>query len=216
MLFFVEVGINYNMTNPKKKNFFKENFMFVIELLKQCKLKTIILSSFVLVAFLTGIIVAIKTNANYDTLSSLGVISIGKGGFNSSFFARLLSMLFIMLICFGCSFCKYLFPLAVLFLSYRGYLLGINITLIIVLNGIGGIITAVLIALPCQLVALAVLGLFYILFSKSHDDNCRFGKVYVKNQQIRILCLSFLLLLAICALQSILLAIFSPKVILVL
>lgn len=204
------------MERKKYKRSIKENFSFVFELVKENKIKTIILSSFVLIAFLTGIIVAIKTKANYDNLGSLGVLCIGKNGvISASFFTRLLSMIFILLICFGCSFSKFLYPVAILFLSYRGYLLGINIVVIMAVNGIGGVISAVFIAFPCQIFALIVLSLFYLLFSISHNDWCRYGGTKVPNQKLKIIMFALIMLISICILEGILLALFSPRVILV-
>lgn len=216
MFFFKKSDINYNMTIKNKNRQIRKNFGFIFDLMKESKIKTIILSAIVLIAFLTGIIVAIKTKASYGSLSNLGVVCFEKGGvISSSFFTRLLSMLLIALICFGCSFTDYLFPLAILFLSYRGYLLGINICLIIAVNGIGGIVTAILVVFPCQLIALAVLSLFYLLMSKTCRDFRAFGGCRVPNQKLKIIVITLIVLIAICLLEALLLAIFSPKVILV-
>lgn len=204
------------MTKKNKNRQIGKEFGFIFDLVKESKLKTIVLTAIVLIAFLTGIIVAIKTKASYDNLNNFGVVCFQKGGVvNSSFFTRLLSMLLVMLICFGCSFTDYLFPLSILFLSYRGYLLGVNISLIIAVNGLGGVVTAILVVLPCQLLALAVLSGFYILMSKTRKDFRAFGGCRVPNQKLKILVLTLIILFAICLIEALLLAIFSPRVILV-
>jgi len=204
------------MTKFNKKRKVFQEFGFVSDLIKESKIKIFIISTIVLIAFLTGIIVAIKTKVNYDNLNNLGVVCFKKGGIiNTSFFTRFLSMLLIILICFGCSFSKYLFPIASLFLAYRGYLLGVNICLIFAINGIGGIITSLLIIFPCQIIALVLLTLFYILMCKTQRDYCLFGSSRVSNQKLKLFLSVLIALLLICFIESILLAIFSPRVILV-
>lgn len=199
----------------KNRNLF-QNFRFALDLLKESKIKIIIMSVVISIAFLTGIIVAIKTKADYFDLNNLGVLCFEKGGvINGSFFSRLLSMMVVALVCFGCSFTDYLFPISIIFLSYRGYLLGVNICVIIAVNGFAGIVVAMLIALPCQLIVLGVLSLFYILTSKTNKDYKKFGFCRVPNQKMKIVLIATAVLISICLLESLLLAIFSPKVILV-
>ena len=125
-------------------------------------------------------------------------------------------MTLIIFICFGCSFTDYLLPVAVLFLAYRGYLLGVNTCLIIAVNGISGIIFSIIIVLPCQLLALAIMLLFYILMSRCYKDRRLLGGCRVPNQKMKILIATFLAVIVVCLLEALLLAIFSPKVILVL
>lgn len=204
------------MTIKGKNRQFKNLVGFVLDILKVSKIKVIIISSVILITFLTGIIVAIKTQANYDNLESLGVVCFGNNAFNTSFFSRLLSMLLIAIICFGCSFTDYLLPVATLFLAYRGYLLGVNICLIIAVNGIGGIIFSILIILPCQIIALFLLAIFYILMAKTNKDLRCFGGCRVPNQKMKIVLSIIISLVLICVLEALLLAVFSPKVILVL
>ncbi len=204
------------MTKFNKKGNFLRRFDFAFDLIKESKIKLIILSVFILIAFFTGLIVAIKTNANYVDLDRLGVVCVSRGGIiGSSFFARLFSMLFVALICFGCSFSKFLFPFSILLLSYRGYLLGINICLIISVNGFAGIIVALLIALPCQIVALAVMVLLYIMMAKTNKDYKNYCGYKVANQRLKLIVFAISLLLIICLIEALLIAIFSPSVILV-
>lgn len=204
------------MTKFNKKNGLFSRYNFMFDLIKESKLKLIIFSTFIFIAFLTGIIVAVKTKACYYDLGKLGIVCVTKGGIiNTSFFTRFLSMLFVALVCFGCSFCKYLFPLSVLLLSYRGYLLGVNICLIISVNGMAGVIVALLIALPCQLLALGTLLLFYVLMSKTNKDCSKWGGCKVPSQKLKIVLMSLSAILAICLIESLLIALFSPGVILV-
>lgn len=183
--------------------------------MKESKIKLIIIVVSIFITLLTGIIVAVKTKVGYGDLDELGVIILKNGTINSNFFTRFLSMLLIALICFGCSFNKFLFPIALIFLSYRGYLLGLNIVLIIVSSGLIGIVSLIII-IPCQIMALAALAVFYILMTKTQSDFKCFGGCRVPNQRMKIIVYSLIIFLVLCILQSILLAIFSPKVVLVL
>ncbi len=199
------------MTKNNKKRNIKQNFDFLFDCLKNSKMMTIVLGIILVITFLTGVIVAIKAKASYDELQKIGVVCFGRSGF----FYRLLSMLFIALICFGCSFTDWLSPLAILFLAYRAYLLGINLCLIISVNGIGGIVTAILIVLPCQLLALLTLALFYLLLRRTCKDYKCFGWSRISGQKGKIIIWSLILILSICILESLLFAIFSPTIILV-
>lgn len=199
----------------KKINGFKESCSFSFELLKECKLKTIITSVLLIIAIFTGIIVAIRTHSYYEIGKNYGVVDVASGGLTTTFFARIFSMLLIAAIVLGCSYLSYLFPLALIFLCYRAYLLGLNISLMIILYGLSGVVVSLIIALPCQLLALIMLAVFYLLMSQTTKDYKIFGGCRTPKQRTKILVCTLIVLLAICILESILLWIFSAKVILV-
>lgn len=203
------------MIVKKNKNQLKENFSFCFQLMKESKIKVVVTSILLIIAILTGIIVAIRTHNHYHIGENYGVVDVASGGLTTTFFTRLFSMLLIMGIVFGCSFLNYLYPLAILFLGYRAYLLGLNITLMLVLYGLQGVIVSLLIALPCQLIALLVLSIFYLLSSQTTKECKSFGGSRTPNQRIKILLLTLLVLFIVCLLESILLWLFSAKIILV-
>ena len=199
------------MTKNNKKRNFKGNFNLIADTIKGSKIVAIILCTLLVITLLTGIIVAIKSNVNYDKLQKIGVVCFDKSGF----FWRFLSMLFVALICFGCSFSDWLMPFAMLFLCYRSYLLGVNLCLIISVNGIGGVVSAILIVLPCQLLALITLAIFYLLLRRKNKDFKCYGRNSNDRQKGKVVIFTLFLLLAICLLESLLQAIFSPTIILV-
>lgn len=203
------------MTTKKKNNQFKENFAFSFELLKESKIKVIITAILLFIAILTGIIVAARTHTHYQIGENYGVVDVSSGGLTTTFFARLFSMALIALIVFGCSFLPWLFPLAMIFLCYRAYLLGLNITLMIILYGLPGVVISLIVALPCQLIALLVLSLFYLLMAQTAKDFKCFGGTRTPSQRMKIIMITLILILALCILESILLWIFSAKIILV-
>lgn len=200
----------------KNKNFaIKDIKDFIFESIKLCKIKSAILLLFALITFLTGIIVAIKTHKSWGTSDGMGIINTKTGALTSSFFTRLLSMMFVYLILLGCSFHHMLFPIAVIFLSYRGYLLGLNITLMIIFYGFSGAIISILVALPCQLFAILSLMIFYILMHRTSKDYACYGGSRYLGQRTKI-SLSFVcVLMLICLIESFLLFMFSAKIILV-
>ena len=182
---------------------------------KQNKLKLIISGCVLIVSLLTGIIIAIKYyNASY-CLSDYGLVNFNGGLISSSFFTRFFSMLLIMLLLFLCSFTSWTFPLAILILAYRTYLLGLNLTLMFILFGIPGMVVSLIIALPCQLLILGILLIYFILL---YNNNCSckcYGGKGVWNNRIKIT-LIILLLLFLCNFgETLLLVIFNVKVILV-
>lgn len=207
--------IHYDMTNKNKNRQFKEVINFIIDMLKECKIKTIILSLVIVIAFLTGIIVAARTHTSFASIDGYGIIDVKTGTLTTSFFTRLFSMLFVALILLGCSFFNFLLPIAVLFLAYRTYLLGLNICLMIVLYGFSGVIATILIALPCQLLAIILLGLFYLLMSKTIGDYKCYGGTKIPKQKVILITYTLILIFAICLIESILLTLFSAKVILI-
>lgn len=186
------------------KNIKRHDFTRILDLIKHSKLKLILIGTLCLVMLFTGIIVAIKGCDNCDGVELFDFCSFG-----SSFWGRLLSMVLVALICFGCSFTKWLFPLALLFLSYRGYLLGLNLALIIACNGFVGIVAAVLVILPCQLCVIALISLMYAALCKIRAE-CIKGK-----EMFLIFIISLVLLLAVCLIETILFALFSPNIILI-
>ena len=203
------------MISKKNKNRFKENLNFCFDLLKGSKLKLLFTCIFLVIALLTGIIVATKTHSHYEIGENYGVVDVTTGGVTTTFFARLFSMILIAGIVFGCSFISYLYPLAVVFLAYRAYLFGLNIALMLILYGFSGVIVTFLVVLPCQLLALIILTVFYLLMALTTKDLKCFGATRLSRQRSKILVMTFIALLVICILESILLWLFSAKIILI-
>ena len=204
------------MTNKNKNRFFRDAFEFIISSIKACKLKTIIIIIFTTIALITGIIVAIRTKDSYNISNNFGVVDVSSNGVNSStFFTRLLSMLLVFAICLGSSYNNYTFVIGLIFLSYRAYLLGLNLCLMIVFYGFSGVVVSVIVAFPCQLLTLAVLAVFFIIMSRTFCDQRNFGGCHMPKQKTKVIISTLICLLLLCLIETILLALFSAKVILV-
>ena len=204
------------MTTKNKKRIFKDVSNFVLETIKDCKLKTIIVFTVSTIALLTGIIVAIRTHNNYSISNDFGVVDITSNSVSvSTFFTRLLSMCLVFLVLFGSAYNRYTFIIGIVFLAYRAYLLGLNVCLMIVFYGFSGVVVSVIVAFPCQLITLAILGIFFILMSKTFVDYRAFGGCRIPRQKTKLVVITLILLLSICIIESILLTLFSAKIILV-
>ena len=183
---------------------------------RQNKFKFIITAFVLLISLLIGIIIAIKHyGVSSICLSRYGLVDFKGGVLSSTFFARLFSIMLIMLLLLGCCFTPFTFPIAILILAYRTYLLGLNLTLLFILYGIPGMLLSLIIAFPCQLAILFILVLYYILLYNNNIDCKRYGNNGGGISKLK-LTLIILLILLMCNLtETILLAVFNVNVILV-
>lgn len=188
-----------------------------VKAMKENRIKFIITLVLVLIAISAGVFVAIKNTAN-SSLSSLQEISLddfasGFVGSSSAFFSRTLSLTINVLILFGVSFVPFLFPLAEVLIVYRSYLFGLNFALIFLLYGLGGSLTAIVVILPCQLLTLFILIMFYLVLSKINGNCKRYGGTDCN--RFLFLLFGFLLLIAVNLVETILLYLLNGQVILV-
>ncbi len=201
----------------KTHSFFNGLRFSCVNAIKANKLKIILTLTFVLIAMCTGVFIAIKSNRAFE-LCQLTEISLGDfySGFvasSSAFFSRSLSLCVNIVILTGLSFSVYLLPLAQILFVYRGYLFGLNFALIFIFYGIGGIFTAVIIVLPCQLLTLFVLIMFYFIFSRINNNCHKFG--HCECNRFLFVLIGILILLLINLVETLLLFILNGKVILV-
>ena len=180
----------------------------ILDILKPIKWLLVFSAIVILVGFVVGMIGAFSS-INTDLTEGKGLISFLTGDMASisSFVGRLCSCLVILLILFLFSKSKWLSPLAIILLFYRSYLLGVNIGLLLKFYGMSGIISAVLIIFPLQLLLNLVFAVFYFVLLKK--DSCFF----LSTGKFILICLG--VVLAINILLFLLLCLFSPVVILV-
>ena len=180
----------------------------ILDILKPIKWLLVFSVIVILVGFVVGMIGAFSS-INTDLTEGEGLISFLTGDMASisSFVGRLCSCLVILLILFLFSKSKWLSPLAIILLFYRSYLLGVNIGLLLKFYGMSGIISAVLIIFPLQLLLNLVFAVFYFVLLKK--DSCFF----LSTGKFILICLGTVL--AINILLFLLLCLFSPVVILV-
>lgn len=186
-------------------------------MLKENRVKLIISFILVFTAICTGVFIAIKSKNAYE-LGMLQEIDLddfylGVAASSSAFFSRTISLLVNVTILSVLSFSVYLFPLAEILFIYRGYLFGLNLALVFIFYGIGGAITGIIVILPCQLLTLFVLIMFYFIFQKINRNCKKFGCTEC-NRLLYVL-IGTLLLIAINLVETFLLFILNGKVILV-
>ena len=188
-----------------------------VKAMKENRIKFILTLVLVLIAISAGVFVAIKNTAN-SSLSSLQEISLddfasGFVGSSSAFFSRTLSLTINVLILFGVSFVPFLFPLAEVLIVYRSYLFGLNFALIFLLYGLGGSLTAIVVILPCQLLTLFILIMFYLVLSKINGNCKRYGGTDCN--RFLFLLFGLLLLIVVNLVETLLLYLLNGQVILV-
>ncbi len=175
------------------------------------KYKILIFALIMLVFLIMGIVLGVSYNSETVILQDYGIVSFIETGKTTSFFMRILSVLLIMLMLFGFSFKGFLMPFALLILSYRAYLLGFNLCLLFLGFGLGGIILALLVILPCQLAILAILIFYYCMCNNVHCKNQYCGK----GGMWKIFFIVLLVAAVICLVEALLLLIFNANIIIV-
>ena len=188
-----------------------------VNTLKENRVKLIISFILVFTAICTGVFIAIKSKNAYE-LGMLQEIDLddfylGVAASSSAFFSRTISLLVNVTILSALSFSVYLFPLAEILFIYRGYLFGLNFALVFIFYGIGGAITGIIVILPCQLLTLFVLIMFYFIFQKINRNCKKFGCTEC-NRFLYVL-IAILLLIVINLVETFLLFILNGKIILV-
>lgn len=187
-----------------------------VNAIKANKIKIFISFIFVLIAISTGVFIAIKANISRD-LCNLQEINLDnfRNGFaaSSAFFARTCSLCINVLLLALLSLSPFLFPFAVAIFTFRGYLFGLNFALIFIFYGIGSMITAVIVILPCQLITMFVLIMFNIILQKMNTNCKKFGSTDCN--RLMFVFLVLLVLILINLVETLLLCVLSGNVILV-
>lgn len=190
----------------------------LIEFFARNKSKIIICCIFCFIGLLTGIFTALKIYKldDSDIFESFNLTyqlsDLEK--FSSNFFNRLLSyeLVSILLLIFSIHPALNLFGWCLL--AYRCFLVAINCVTIILLFSFNGIIKSLLIILPCQIIMIAVLLLFFCYMCKHFRD-----AKYCKSKGIKSVWLPLLVAFGFLTianlLETFLLFIFRSNVILV-
>ena len=205
----------------KSKMFAKNLYTMRYSLKEFCvrnKFKIIFCVIFCVIGILTGIFTAIKIFGldeeeifeSFNLTYQLDDLE----RFSANFFSRLLSyeLVIILLALFALHPALYIFGWCLL--AYRAFLISINCTMIILWFSFNGIIKALLILLPCQILMLAIMIYFYCYVCYQIKD-CKFQK---KKRFMGILypfLITSLALTVINLLETTLLFIFRSNVILV-
>lgn len=189
----------------------------VIEFWQKNKFWIILLGSLMLIALLTGIFTSIKLyNLDNDiSLDDYSVNTILNGNIYSFsyFLLRILSCLIIASLLYVFSLSKFTYFLGLALIIYRTYLVTLNCTFIIIKLGVGGIISSLLIVLPCQLLFLFVMCTLFIIFMDINKQKKQCGVVDKSSMNLMLVLLFLFLVIDI--VEVVLLVIFKPTTILI-
>lgn len=183
--------------------------------LRENKIKILITFALVLIAISTGVFIAVKSHSHLGRLQEISVDGFLSGftASSSAFFQRCFSLTINVVILTGLSFAPYLYPLAAILFIYRGYLFGLNFALIFVFYGVGSIFTAVVIILPCQLLTLVGLVMFYVVLQRINCNCQKYGGTDCNRMLYFVI--GLLLMLIINLVETLLLILLSGRVIMV-
>lgn len=190
----------------------------VLSFLRVNKVRIFVLCFFIILGVLTGVFTAVKylNGSELFNFNDYGISQFANGNIATTqlFFKRMLSYCCFLLILLVCSLAVFLFPIGCFVIIYRSYLLGLNITILVVCYGLGGILTGIIIILPIQLCMIIFACLFYCMVRNRCLIKKKYGKAIGLNSIL--LFLIFVVLLSILnILETILLILFSGQVILI-
>lgn len=177
----------------------------------------IVLGALLLLALLTGVFTAIKLyNLDNDMdLEEYSMYTLIDGSIYSFKYLllRLLSCFIVLGLLYVFSLTKYLYVFGFALVVYRAFLITLNVTLIVIRLGISGVLTSLLIILPCQVACVAILALLFVLLmlmTKSKKE-CS----YIPHETSNAFVVLLLAMVLVCVVEAILLLIFRPTTILI-
>lgn len=162
---------------------------------------------------ITGIFVAIKCGVTLSTLANFNICLCSTAELISFsyFFTRLLSYTCFLLILALCSLTVYLVPVGFILITYRAYLVGFNCFLLIMLFGVSGAITSILIIFPIQLIITFVFVIYFIIMINRAEQKRKFGCFNISFFKIFLIFILILTLLNL--IETILLIVLNASVI---
>lgn len=194
------------------------NFKYATkEFYSKNKVIIFVVGALILLALLTGIFTSIKLCSLDEEIElkdySIYILIDGSIYSFKYLILRLVSNLIIIGLLFIFSLKKFLNCFGVALLVYRSFLITLNCTFIIIKLGMGGIMGALLIILPCHLICLTLLFLTFITFLNlaKHKRECG----VLSADLLNLLWALLIGVLIINIVEIILLLIFKPTTILV-
>ena len=189
--------------------------------IRKHKILLIVLSFVALVSVLTGVFTAIKNADNYSSVwfDNYNIMNFynSKIGTWELFFNRFGSYLICLGVVFASSFHVLLSPFSIMAIVIRSYLVGLNCCFMFLLFGLSGMLTTIIIILPIQLINVLLLIAFCSLMFVRARNKQKYGSYCVGGEKKPfVLFLIFLVLFTLVnVVETLLLFIFSSKIILV-
>ena len=204
------------MIYKKKRLYFNLN---ISDFFSRNQGSIIIIGFFILVGLFTGIFSGVKAG-EVDFIVPFNSFSLeaymnGELGTFSLFWQRFLSAEFILVICSFTYLSGWFGILGVALICYRSFLLGLNLTVMIVVFKALGSVTAVIFVFPFQLCLICLFSLLVILAIKNINRRRLPFCIPEKHEILKkIMCFSALIFV-ICMIETLILFLFTSKVILV-
>ena len=166
-----------------------------------------------ILGLITGIFVAIKCGVTLSTLTNYHICLYSSSELVtfSYFFIRLLSYTCFLLILAVCSLTVYLVPVGLILITYRAYLVGFNCFLLIMLFGVSGAITSILIIFPIQIIITVLFIIYFTLMINRAEQKRKFGCFNMSF--LKMFMIFFMILILLNLIETILLIVLNASVI---
>lgn len=205
------------MINYNKVGRFANLKYSILQFYNKHKIKIFVLLFIMVLALLTGIFTAVKLTDLEKALKyaefSFEALMDGSIYKFSFFMKRFGSILIVLALLIVFSLTKFLRPFGYILIGYRAFLLSLNITLIIMHMGMGGTINAVIIILPCQIIELLLMSLFFVVLIHMLKEKEQCGKI--NNEFFKHLLILIAVSFLVNVIELILLLIFKATTILI-
>lgn len=179
----------------------------LFDVFKPIKWKVVITAFLILLGFGIGVYFSLSVVTS-DFLGEDTLLSFFKGQSSSlsSFFYRTLFSILTLVLLWICAKSKWLVPVALLLLFYKGYMLGAEVGSMLKFCGVLGIITSIIIIFPIQIGLLLCYDLFF------WGQFCINSSVCLSVGGKRFFAIFLLIVLLLNIVLTILLWFFSPKI----
>lgn len=186
----------------------------LIGFFRQNKLKLFVLIFLAILGILTGVFTALKCGVDISNAQGYNLTIYANGdvfSFNV-FFSRMLSYIIVIGAISLCSLSVFLLPISYLLFIYRGYLIGFNATLLIIIFGFSGMFTSIVIIIPCQIAFTFLFMIYFCIMINRAVQRKHFGYCE-KPKFLKLFFITMLILLLFNLIETMLLILLNAKTI---
>ena len=186
----------------------------LIGFFRQNKLKLFVLIFLAILGILTGVFTALKCGVDISNAQGYNLTIYANGNVFSFnvFFSRMLSYIIVIGAISLCSLSVFLLPISYLLFIYRGYLIGFNATLLIIIFGFSGMFTSIVIIIPCQITFTFLFMIYFCIMINRAIQRKHFGYCE-KPKFLKLFFITMLILLLFNLIETILLIMLNAKTI---
>ncbi|MBQ7884914.1 MAG: hypothetical protein IJ318_02315 [Clostridia bacterium] len=189
----------------------------LVEFYNKNKVLIYIMSALLLIALLTGVFTAVKLlklDGDLD-LKKYSIYALIDGSVYTFkyFMLRLLSVSLMAGLLFVFSLAPWVYAFGFVILIYRGFLITLNCTFVIIKYGFSGMMFPLLVVFLAQIVMVALLAVVFILFLNMLKEKKRCGR-FLPDYKHKVFT-TFLIILIVALVEMLLLFVFKPTTILI-